>query len=156
MGRKSTKRDKTIYQLYREEAGLTRAQASELLGSIPERRIERIEYGTLPYPDEVVAMADAYKKPELLNYFCTHECKIGKRYIPEIEQTDNFSDVILEILASIITINRDKDRLIEIAADGEITNDEMEDFRRIRDKLDEMSQAIDSFKLWLDKKGLDE
>ena len=36
MGRKSIKEDKSIYFKAREEAGLTRAQASELIGSITE------------------------------------------------------------------------------------------------------------------------
>ena len=152
MGRKSTRPNKTAYQLAREEAGLTREQASEKLDFIIERRIERIEYGALPSPDEVLAMANAYNKPELCNYYCSHECEIGRKYVPEIENADNLSAIILEILASINTLNREKDRLIEITADGVISEDENEDFGKIRDKLDEMSQTIDALKLWLDKK----
>ena len=152
MGRKSTRANKTVYQLAREEAGLTRAQASEKLDFMIERRIERIEYGALPSSDEVVAMADAYNKPELCNYYCTHECEIGPRYVPEIEKADNLSAIVLEILASLNTLSRDQERLIEITADGAISEDEMADFQKIRKKLDDMSLTIEALKLWLDKK----
>ena len=45
MGRRSTKENKNIYFTTREEAGLTRAQASELMEYVSESRIEKIENG---------------------------------------------------------------------------------------------------------------
>ena len=51
---RSTKEDKTLYQIRREELGLSREKASELLETIPPERIERIESGRFTaYPDEV-------------------------------------------------------------------------------------------------------
>ena len=43
MAKVSTKENKTIYQIVREELGLSREKASELLGGISPERIERIE-----------------------------------------------------------------------------------------------------------------
>ena len=64
MGKKSTKEDKSIYQICREEAGLTRAEASEAMSFVSESRIEKFESGKSPVqPEEVLAMAKAYKKP---------------------------------------------------------------------------------------------
>ena len=151
MGKVSVKEDKNIYQLYREEAHLTRAAASELLEFITESRIERIENGSVPQPDEVVAMALAYKKPELCNYFCSHECRIGREYVPEIRSNSSLQAIVLEILSKLNALNREKDRLIDISVDGKISDDEMPEFLKIRDELDEMSLTIDSLKLWLDK-----
>ena len=45
MGKKSIREDKNIFQLAREEAGLTRAQASEKLVFVSESRIEKYESG---------------------------------------------------------------------------------------------------------------
>ena len=42
MGRASTRQNKTPYQLAREELGLSRERAAELLETIPAERIERI------------------------------------------------------------------------------------------------------------------
>ena len=55
MGRTSTKENKNSYQLAREELGLTREKASELLETIAPERIEKIENErTVPRPDEAV------------------------------------------------------------------------------------------------------
>ena len=40
MGKKSVKEDKSIYQLAREEADMTRAEASEAMDFVSERRLE--------------------------------------------------------------------------------------------------------------------
>lgn len=59
MARVSTKENKNIYQLTRESLKLTRESASELLETISPERIEKIENErSLPYPDEVLAMAE--------------------------------------------------------------------------------------------------
>ena len=71
MGRSSTRENKTRYQLAREELGLSREKASELLETIAPERIEKIESErSLPRPDEVLIMAEKYKTPSLCNYFC--------------------------------------------------------------------------------------
>ena len=58
MGRVSTKENKTPYQLFREELGLSRERASELIGWVSAERIEKIESEkSLPHPDEVLAMS---------------------------------------------------------------------------------------------------
>ena len=43
------------------------------------------------------------------------------------------------------------ERLIQIARDGKISDDEIRDFAFISNKLDEISLAIDSLNLWVDK-----
>lgn len=93
-------------------------------------------------------MADCYKNPMLCNYYCTHECKIGQVYMPEVELKD-ISQITLEMLATLNTLNREKERLIEITVDGNITQDEFEDFQKIQDQLDKMSLTIESLKLWV-------
>lgn len=86
MGRASTKENKTPYQIAREELGLSREKASELLESIPPERIEKIESErSLPRADEVLVMAGKYKKPTLCNFYCSQQCSIGRQYVPRME-----------------------------------------------------------------------
>ena len=128
MGRKSTKENKNIYQTSREEAGFTREAAAEVLEFISSDRIEKIESEkSLPHPDEILAMADCYKNPGLCNYYCSHECPIGQEYVPEVKLKD-LSQITLEMLASLNTLEKEKNRLIEITVDGVISEDEKEDF----------------------------
>ena len=151
MGKQSTRENKTIYQICREEAGLTRFEASEKMTAVSDSKIEKFEYETQdPTPYDIVQMADAYKRPDLCNYFCSHKCEIGHRYVPEVEVSD-LSDIILETIASLNEINPLTTRLIQITRDGKISDDEMKDFAFISKKLDEISLAVDSLNLWIDK-----
>ena len=151
MGRTSTKENKSIYQTAREEAGLTRAQASEALKFISESSLEKIESGkTSAKPEDVMAMARAYKKPELCNMYCSGECEIGIANIPAIE-AHTLPEISLQILSTLNTLETEKNRLIDITADGEISDDEISDFMRIKDHLEQISLTADGLKLWVDK-----
>ena len=105
MGRASVKENKNRYQLAREELGLSREKASDLLGTLPPERIEKIENEkSLPHPDEVLVMSQKYKKPSLCNYFCSNDCPIGREYVPEV-QIKELSAIVIEMLASLNSVN---------------------------------------------------
>lgn len=149
MGKKSVKDNKNIYFQSRENAGLTREQASELIGFMSESKIERIESEKIAIqPEDVVAMAEAYKNPSLCNHYCSNECRIGQIYVPHIDMT-SLAEISLGLIASINALSQQKDRIIEIAEDGKLTEDELPDFLAILDRLDKMSLKIDSLKLWM-------
>ncbi|MBO7448758.1 MAG: XRE family transcriptional regulator [Clostridiales bacterium] len=150
MGRKSIKENKNVYQLSRENVNLTREKASMELKFISADRIEKIESEkSYPHPDEIVAMAECYKNPSLCNYFCSHECPIGIKSVPEIEVKE-LSQITLEMVSTLNRLYKDKERLIEIAVDGEITREESREFMEIQKTLEQMSSAIASLKLWVD------
>ena len=151
MGKQSKRENKTIYQICREEAGLTRSEASEKMTAVSDSKIEKFEYEIQePTPYDIIQMADAYRRPDLCNYYCSHKCEIGHRYVPEVKVSD-LSNIILETIASLNEINPLTTRLIQIARDGRISDDEINDFALISKKLDEISLAIDSLNLWIDK-----
>ena len=54
-------------------------------------------------------------------------------------------------------MNKKKDRLIEITADGKIANDEIEDFIYIQEELERISITVETLQLWSEQmvaKGL--
>lgn len=151
MGRISVKENKNIYQVTRENLELSRAQASELLESITPEKIERIENEKcLPQPDEVKIMAEKYKEPDLRNYYCANQCPLGIDYVPEVKIKD-LANIVLEMLSSLNSMDKKKERLIEIAADGEISGDEMKDFVFIEKELERISMTVDTLQLWIEK-----
>lgn len=151
MGKKSVRENKNIYQTIREECGLTRSQAAEKMPGMSSDRIERIESGKVQAaPADVLLMSDGYKKPELCNYYCSHECVIGQQYVPSIE-IKSISQTTIELLAAFNRVDKLKDRLLEIVADGEIGEDEMQDFRVIRDELEAFSCTVEALQLWIEK-----
>lgn len=152
MARVSTKENKTIYQQKREELGLSREKAAEQLRWITPERIERIESGrSNAHPDEVVLMAEKYQCPHLCNYYCANECEIGKQYVPEIQAKD-LSQIILEMLASLNSMQRKQERLIEITSDGVIEEEELNDFITIQNELEKISVTVETLQLWVEQK----
>ena len=147
MGRKSIKQNKNPYQTAREELELSREAASEILDGITPERIEKIENErSVPNPDEVLLMAHGYKRPSLCNYYCSHECPIGQQYVPQV-QIKELSSIVLEMLASLNSVNKKKERLIEITADGKIDTDEIEDFIYIQEELERIRMEEEARRL---------
>ena len=157
MARVSVKENKNIYHKTRESLNLTRESASGLLESITAERIEKIENErSLPHPDEVLIMAEKYKVPSLCNYYCANQCPIGQQYVPEVKIKD-LSQIVLEMLASLNSMNKKRERLIEITVDGTISEDEIEDFVVIQQELEKISIAVETLQLWSEQmlaKGL--
>lgn len=148
MGRISMKENKNIYHICREELGLSREKASELLEVIPPERIEKIENEkSLPRPDEVLIMAEKYKVANLCNYYCANQCPIGREYVLEIQIKD-LSQIVLEMLASLNSMRKKQERLIEITADGKIDENEIEDFILIQEELEKISITVETMRLW--------
>lgn len=98
--------------------------------------------------DKAVLMADLYKAPHLLNYYCLNECPIGCRL--------SLSDQVLDIDRVTVKLLRDlkvdrlsevKDTLLEIAADGQITDDEKPAFKDVLDYLDSVAKTVSELKI---------
>ena len=151
MGRVSVKENKTVYQQCREKLGLSREKASQVLGWLSPEQIEKIENGkTALTPEAVLAMSEGYKEPSLCNHYCSNECPIGRQYVPEIKIKD-LSQIVLAMLASLNSMNKKQERLIEISADGKIGADEIEDFIYIQNELDKMSVTVEALRLWAEQ-----
>lgn len=151
MARASTKENKNIYHRTRESLQLTREAAAELLPGMSPERIEKIENErSLPHPDEVLLMSEGYKLPRLCNHYCANQCPIGQRYVPEVKVKD-LSQIVLEMIASLNTLTKQKERLIEITVDGKISGDEIEDFIYIQEELERISLAVETLQLWSER-----
>ena len=149
MGKKSSIENKNIYLQCREDCELTRAMASELMKTVSESRIEKIESEKIiAAPEDIVAMAEAYRQPKLCNYYCANECAIGRTTVPELS-LNNLSEITLGIIASLNSLNYEKERLISIAVDGTISEEEMPDFIKIQNQLNELSKTVEALKLWV-------
>ena len=154
MGKKSIRENKNVYQTSREAMEYTREKAGELMVYISADRIEKIESGKLmAHPEEVMTMAEVYKNVMLNNYYCSHECPIGQKYVPELHMKD-IAQLTLEIVNSINTLGKSKDRLMEILVDGEIQAHEQEDFDEIRKNLDEITASVRTLELWMEHQEL--
>lgn len=156
MSKKATKAADNIYYKARMEAAATndklnsREGAAEIIG-IDRTRLARIELDSIcAYPEEVLIMADAYNAPELENYFCCEQCPIGKHSMPHIELVE-IDRLTIGILSSLKNVTFIKEELIEIVADGVITEDEKPKLEHILDSLEKISVEAQTLKLWAEK-----
>ncbi len=153
MGRGSTKPNKNIYQQAREECNMTRADVENSSnGLITESKLVKIENETQSiHQDDVAMLAKIYNKPELCNYFCTNRCEIGQQYVPQVEVIQDLPQITMKLLSNLNTLNKEKERIIDIVADGEVSEEELNDFKQFNQHLKEMSIAIEVLKLWSEK-----
>lgn len=164
MGKASIKKNKSLYQLAREELGLSRAEATMFIpnnsdypgmAGVSEFRLEKIENNKVTVqPDDVVAIAKRYNKPELRNHYCCHECAIGKIDAPEVTYSGSIHEILVDMAVVLKNVNHDKVRLMEILRDGKISEDEQEDFDKIYAELEEVSKTVEALQLWCEKMKL--
>lgn len=144
-----------IYKEIRKNHKLTRDDVCDkaLLMNTPlqPERLERIENGKFPItPDEVMLLAEIYGEPTLCNHYCSNECPIGEKYVPEIKVKD-LSQIVLEMLSSLNSMKKSQERLIEISADGVIDDDEIKDFVYIQNELERISITVETLQLWVEQ-----
>ena len=151
MGRKSTKENKSIWQTTREDLGLTREKAGELVPGFSPERIEKIENGrTQIQPEDVILLAEHYRAPSLLNYYCCNECPIGETQVIRAESKE-LTQIAVETLNALNRMSRSKDRLLEIVEDGEVRPDEYQDFVEIKQVLDKIALSVSNLQLWVNE-----
>ena len=171
MGQKSTKENKNIYQQAREnmekETGeyWSREKVADIIneieyegvkgrfGSLNYDRLVKLESETLKTitPEDVLALSLAYNKPELRNYYCSHQCLIGQKDAPKVEDADNVHKILVGMSVSLESINSKKLRLMEILEDGEVDSSEIEDLNKILEELEKISMTVEAIQLWCEK-----
>ena len=150
MGKRSVKENKNIYQQSREEKNLSREAAAELLAFVSADRIEKIESGkSAPHPDEVLAMEQGYENPELSNYYCTHECPIGMKYVQKAELKE-LPQLTVELLSALHAMELERDQLIDISVDGRVNDYERKQFAVILEKLAALDRSIRGMRIWIE------
>lgn len=161
MGKASAKVKKSVYQLAREELHLTRADATTRIpgnndfpgmDGVTENRLVKLELGDVVIqPEDVVAMAKRYNKPELRNYYCCNECPIGKIDAPEVTNIGGVHEILVNMAVSLKKVNHEKIRLMEILEDSKVDSEETEDYNKISEELERISMTIEALQLWCEK-----
>ena len=145
----------TIYKDIRNKYHLTREQvcekATQLNKVLQPERLERIENGKFAITtEEVLSLSEIYGEPSLCNYYCSNECPIGEKYVPEIKAKD-LTQIVLEMLSSLNNMEKRQERLIEITADGIIEDEEIRDFITIQEELEKISVTVETLQLWVEQ-----
>ena len=149
MGKQSTREKQQNYLPALLKGRIYKSRASEKMDAVSALKIENLNMKARTTIYDILQMADAYKRPDLCNYYCS-QMRRGQRYVPEVEVT-NLSNIILETIASLNEINPLTGRLIQIARDGKISDDEIKILLISVKNLMRFSLAIDSLQIFADK-----
>lgn len=155
MGTYQTKAAGNIYCQCRKAAVIkneklrTREGAAEVLG-YSASSLAGWELDTdRPSPEAVMVMSEAYQAPELKSYYCRNVCPLGAG-MPELKVRDIDRITVLAI-SSIKKVCQSKESLLDIVADGVITEDEKPELEQIIKNLDELTDVAQSLKAWAQK-----
>lgn len=93
--------------------------------------------------DKAVLMADLYNAPHLLNHYCLHECPIGCRQSIS-DEVLNIDRVTVKLLKNLKVdqLAEIKNKLLDIAEDGVISDNEKPDLKEIMDYLDKVAKTV--------------
>ena len=153
MGTNPTKAADNIYCRCRKEAAKyndklnSRDGAAELLG-ISASTLADYELGIIP-ADAILRMADLYNAPELRNHYCKYSCPLGQD-VPLVD-TESLDRIAVRALASLKKVQESKENLLDVVADGVISEDEKPILQDILSNLDELTAVSQNLKVWVQK-----
>ena len=128
----------------------SREGAAELLG-VSVSSLADYELGiTKVIPvDKVVLMAELYGAPELKAWYCAEECPIGRGFPMPSAELSSVERTAMQLLKQLreSDVQNVKDTLINITADGVISEDERVDLTRILEYLDGLIKAAGELRL---------
>ncbi len=156
MGRDPTKAiENPCFRCRREAAKYndklhSREGAAELLG-VSVSSLADYELGnTKVIPvDKIVLMADLYNAPELKAWYCSSECPIGRSFPMPSSDLSTVERTTLNLLRQLRQddVEQVREKLIDITADGVISEDERVDLADILAYLDKLIKAAGELRL---------
>ena len=124
----------------------TQAGAAELL-EVDPATLGRWERGEMvPSNHNVGRMAALYNAPDLKDNYCAHACPLGIGRVKPVNIRP-VEQVVLRLSNVSRSLEDDVVRLMEIAEDGVIEEDEKDGFDEIVQKLAQISDAINVLKI---------
>lgn len=131
---------RNIYRTARTVAGLTQERWAEAVGvSVDSIRV--YENGAVIPADETVkAMSEISGLAPLSYWHLCNKSALAADTLPEVDQLP-LPQAVLQLLCAIADFSEDHGRLVQLAADGQITRDEDLEWEGIKKRLDQVVKA---------------
>ena len=131
---------RNIYKTARTVAGLTQERWAEAVG-VSVDSIRGYESGAVISADKTVkAMSEISGLSPLSYWHLCNKSTLASDVLPDVEQLP-LPQAVLQLLCAIADFAEDHGRLVQLAADGQITRDEDLEWDGIKKRLDQVVKA---------------
>lgn len=132
-------RSGNIYRNARQTAGLTQERWAEFLG-ISAEAVRQYEAGIImPGDDVVLRMAEVSGMHILAYWHLVRKSRLAAQILPELEEQKGLPEAVLGLLIQMDDFREDgMAKLLRIAADGKVSDDERETYLAALDQLTEL------------------
>ena len=138
--RTSEQPPRNIYKTARRFAGLTQERWAEAIG-VSTDSVRCYENGSVvPSDATVAAMCEISNHAALGFWHIRNKSTLAAETLPEVEQLP-LPQAVLQLLLAISDFESDHGRLIDLAADGTIEDNEATDWQTIKKHLDAIIKA---------------
>lgn len=140
-----------MFREARNRAGISRNEAALRL-HIGTRTLTNYEHQVTVTPPEIaLRMQDIYQDPTLTARYCAEYCPIGQVYAHQVPENQHLCSAVLGLLKEQTDVEKLREKLIEITADGIIDHHEMPHLEHILEELMDLEKKIAEFKLHVAK-----
>lgn len=156
MSKFATKAADSPFYLARMEASKVNDRLASREGAADETgidrsRMARVELGSAnPTPEEVLLLADTYDAPQLLNYYCSMCCPIGRQNVKPCA-VQEFDRVMMQALAALQGTDKISAAIISIAQDGRVDPGEDVQMGEILAYMKNVATSAEAMQLWIKK-----
>lgn len=129
-----------IYQIARNNAGMTQEQAAEML-HVSVRSLSDYEGGrTIPGCETVCRMIELYGATWLAYEHLRQSSEVGQRYLPQVDLAD-LPKSVLRLQKEVADVEAIKAHMVEVACDGVVHSYEEETWAQVTKEINEMVGA---------------
>ena len=132
-----------IFKNARNTAGLTQERWAETLG-VSVDAVQNYEYGrNFPTEETVLLMADISGYKILPYQYMSMKSRIGGEILPELEERVSLPKAVLRLMVVLKDLqDLWTPKLMRMAADGKITEDEAAQFKSCMNQLTELTKCV--------------
>ena len=136
-----------IFKNARNTAGLTQERWAESLG-VSVDAVQNYEYGrNFPTEETVLLMADLSGYKILPYQYLSMKSRIGGEILPELQDRTSLPKAVLSLMIILEEFSRTgMPHLVQMAADGRITEDEVAEFENCISMMETIIRGIHSVK----------
>jgi len=118
---------------------------------IPKKALAKYEvYPEEATPDRILKLSQTYQNPEILEWYCTDVCPVGKTNHCKMV-SNGLTGAAMSVVAETMDLQTLQHLLMKITCDGRVDANELGDMERIMIEIEHVERAIHALKIQFSK-----